>query len=386
MANRTGDRGPKRASSALRLPEGVSQRRWAACFSPRIQELIILPTEKCNFRCSYCYEDFKIGKMPPWVRRGIENLITQRAPTLDFLQLSWFGGEPLLAREVILQLARHAHALSKKHAFHLSGSFTTNGFLLTPDLAGELIALNQNRFQISLDGWQDGHDKTRRMANGGGSFSIIWNNLLALAKAPTRHEVSLRVHVTPDNGASTERLCVEIARNFGNDPRFYVNFQDVRDLGGQGGTRVSAWNGRALRERIDRLTAVLLSTSPEMRRRISNNLDATGESAGGRSADELHEGGTYICYASKPNSILIRADGRLGKCTVAFDRPENDIGEIREDGTLRVDGSRLQRWFHGLGSLDLDALGCPAKTMASASHSTRKAFPVPVRFVPGTRR
>lgn len=24
--------------------------------------LIIMPTEQCNFRCRYCYEDFKLGK------------------------------------------------------------------------------------------------------------------------------------------------------------------------------------------------------------------------------------------------------------------------------------------------------------------------------------
>ncbi len=25
--------------------------------------LILMPTEQCNFRCTYCYEDFAIGKM-----------------------------------------------------------------------------------------------------------------------------------------------------------------------------------------------------------------------------------------------------------------------------------------------------------------------------------
>jgi uncharacterized protein len=39
-----------------------SDAQIAATISRKVQQLIILPTEKCNFRCSYCYEDFMIGK------------------------------------------------------------------------------------------------------------------------------------------------------------------------------------------------------------------------------------------------------------------------------------------------------------------------------------
>ena len=40
--------------------------------------LILMSTEKCNFRCAYCYEDFAIGKMKKEVVNGICNLITER--------------------------------------------------------------------------------------------------------------------------------------------------------------------------------------------------------------------------------------------------------------------------------------------------------------------
>ena len=53
------------------LPNGFTRCQIAAAISPRIQELILLPTEKCNFRCTYCYEDFELGKMSEETRRTV---------------------------------------------------------------------------------------------------------------------------------------------------------------------------------------------------------------------------------------------------------------------------------------------------------------------------
>ncbi len=58
-------------------------------------ELILLASEDCNFRCTYCYEDFARGTMLPEVREGVKNLVRKRIRKLNRLQVSWFGGEPL---------------------------------------------------------------------------------------------------------------------------------------------------------------------------------------------------------------------------------------------------------------------------------------------------
>ncbi|HEY0232414.1 MAG TPA: radical SAM protein, partial [Dokdonella sp.] len=76
----------------------------------------VLPTEKCNFRCTYCYEDFKIGRMQAPVVRGLKRLISNRAPSLRRLSLSWFGGEPLLAKPVVLEVGTHAYKVARSTA------------------------------------------------------------------------------------------------------------------------------------------------------------------------------------------------------------------------------------------------------------------------------
>src|SRR5688572_21841718 len=130
--------------------ENFSHAQIASTLSNRIQQLIILPTEKCNFRCTYCYEDFLIGKMKEPVRASIERFMDRRIPELSELSLHWFGGEPLLAKQVVLRLSAHASRLCNEHGVSLVGGLTTNAYVLTPELFEELLSYNQQFFQITF--------------------------------------------------------------------------------------------------------------------------------------------------------------------------------------------------------------------------------------------
>ena len=66
-----------------------------------------------------------------------------------------------------------------------------------------------------------------------------------------------------------------------------------------------------------------------------------------------------ICYAARSNSLVIRADGRVGKCTVALSDTRNTIGQLLSDGSLQIDNALLGPWVHGWASGDLAALACP---------------------------
>lgn len=65
--------------------------------------LIILPTESCNLRCTYCYESFEHGTMPPSVREGLKTFVSQRICDFDTLTVQWFGGEPTMALDVVTE-------------------------------------------------------------------------------------------------------------------------------------------------------------------------------------------------------------------------------------------------------------------------------------------
>lgn len=225
----------------MELTNGFTRQQIGSCISPRKLDLTLLSTEKCNFRCVYCYEEFELGAMPPHVVEGVCNLITRRAEAgLEDLSLSWFGGEPLIALKVVRAICQHSFRESERFGFKLRGGFTTNAYTLTPDLLAELVALKQSFFQITLDGWRDAHDATRLRADGKGTFDVIWRNLLAARDTILNFRIVLRVHITNTNHTSLVTLCSAIGQEFGEDSRFHVDFQDVRDMGGENGTHVNA--------------------------------------------------------------------------------------------------------------------------------------------------
>lgn len=366
----------------------VTGLQIARAVSPRFQELILLPTEKCNLRCTYCYEDFKIGRMSEVTQRSLELYLEQRVPQLTGLRISWFGGEPLVARAVVLRLSRYAKALCDSNGVDFSGGLTTNAYHLDRETFVDLLACGQTFFQITLDGWRETHDQVRRFANGRGSFDQIWDNLLELRDVETDFEILLRIHVRRDNIESLPTLIEKVAEAFGHDRRFRLDFEHVRDLGGDGGKTVIDGVSytelgpieQALRERFYKSVAAAHGGQEDglIERRgedvVFAEAKASGESAGSQRLADLQVGGPYICYASKPNSLLVRADGRIGKCTVALNDPRNDIGRLRPDGTLEIDNPKLRPWIRGFEHLDEDTLGCPLAGMSSALRKELEAI------------
>ena len=319
-------------------PLRVSERQVASSLDARVMNLILLPTEQCNFRCTYCYEDFAIGQMTPGVILGVERLLERRIPTLKHLQLSWFGGEPLAAKGVLLRIARHAHRITQEHGVTLQGGLTTNGSLINAKLLSELYEVGHSEFQITLDGDKAEHDLTRVRADGSGTFDKIWRNLLLARDFDGGLHVMLRLHVTGSNTDSLLRLLERCDSELMPSGRFSIHFHRVSNLGGPGGGAAPDLSWSSYKNILGKLSS-------------NTRLPSSSEVA----LSELGE----ICYAAKPNSLLIRADGRVGKCTVALNDPRNDVGRLDPDGNLQFIDDRLQLWFEGFSSMQADVLGCP---------------------------
>jgi uncharacterized protein len=248
-----------------------------------------------------------------------------------------------VAKDVVFEISEAALASARGRSdLDVRGTMTTNGYLLTPATAVRLTEVGVKHFQISLDGWAQGHDETRRRADGKGTFERVWANLLHLRHSALDVKVLLRVHLQPANRESVEKLFDELVENFGDDARFDLFCKAVGNWGGPNAGGFSVLDKQEGRERAAAL-------QERWRTERSARTDSAASS-----------GLPYICYAARPNSLVIRADGSVGKCTVMLSDTRNKIGTLREDGTLELMPGRLHPWLRGFRSLSDTELGCPA--------------------------
>lgn len=303
----------------------------------RVLNLIIFPTEKCNFRCTYCYEDFTVGRMTATISNAVKKLIRNRFDDLQYLGISWFGGEPLLNKEIIYDISDYI-LKNKPSSLNFSAYITTNGYLLDEVTFKKLIACNVKNFQISLDGDADMHNESRKLADGKSTFDKIWENILLMHNSDYEFELIIRVHFTKDNYEMHSSLIERFNQTLSNDQRIKFYFKSVERLGGQNDSNI---------EQLDE----------NEKMRLKSYLDS--QILNKQQVLEIYDlDKPYVCYASKPNSLTIRANGKIGKCTVALDDDRNDIGYINKNGEVSIN-DKLNLWIKGLENIDLQTLACP---------------------------
>jgi len=133
-------------------------------------------TGRCNFRCRYCYAaphaggDMSFDTAVAAIELGRQALARQRPD--GSLGVIFFGGEPLLQRDLIARLVRHCREIEAQTGQLFHFKITTNGalldeaFLTDPDTRDLFVAL-------SHDGVAPAHDAHRVDAAGHGTFARL---------------------------------------------------------------------------------------------------------------------------------------------------------------------------------------------------------------------
>jgi uncharacterized protein len=292
-----------------------------------VLELFLLASEDCNFRCVYCYEDFPRGTMLPEVRERVKKLVGQKIKHLQRLSISWFGGEPLYGFDAVADLAPALAEMAAANGVAYDSNMTTNGFLLTPEIADRLLHWKIDNFQITLDGVGEMHDRKRPTRDGGPSFSRIFENLISLQRRSDQFKVALRFNFDRENYDSVQKLVDLVNEQFSGDPRFGLALHAV-----------GRWGG----ENDDKLDVCDHQESEELRRKLASSVDKDLRVQSLLSAAGL---GKQVCYAARPYNFVIGADGRLMKCTIVLSKEDyNIVGRLAEDGNLLLDIDKMALW------------------------------------------
>ena len=293
----------------------------------RALSFIILPTEQCNFNCRYCYETHQHGKMNDELIKNMLLFLKTNLSSYSKLTIEWFGGEPLLAIDIIEYLSKEISGLCKLCHVPYSASMTTNGYLLTDKMMKKLLQLNIRNFQITIDGAKEIHDKYRVLKNGGATYDTIISNLKGIRDSIRQSFLILiRVNVTTSSFESLAEFIDLMEREFGYDQRFIMQIHPVGEWG-------ENEDGEFVEEMID-TQEIIYDFLLENEKASRFTVEAYRK---------LLQSG--VCYAAKRNNYVIGADGKIYKCTVNLYNEQNQIGKFQSPGKMCIDENKLVSWI-----------------------------------------
>ena len=305
----------------------LAHNEYVDRYSASSLHLVIMPTEQCNFRCTYCYESFARGEMAPSLQDAIVKHVTQRQHVRK-LEVSWFGGEPLLASRVMLSLMSKLGAVCRARGIRLISGATTNGYLLDLALATQLIKCGVSQYQITIDGIQDDHDCRRRGAVGEPTYETILRNLRDLRDSRLDFRIMLRHNFDRHSIRRLDQFLETMAAEFATDDRFTMYFQGIGKWGGPNDATLDTCDQRSSNRELAaaRMKAVKRGLQDAM---TLSSIQPSGS----------------VCYAADPNSFVIGSDGRLYKCTVELDyHDRNVVGRLLEDGRMDLNWEKMALW------------------------------------------
>ncbi|MDR5597866.1 radical SAM/SPASM domain-containing protein [Paenibacillus larvae] len=304
---------------------GTSQK-YNMLSSERTLQLILLTNEDCNFRCTYCYEDFTKSEMKTDVQLGIIRFLEKNISRYRQLFINWFGGEPLKSFDIIKNLSYKIMEICERYNVHYYAGITTNGYLLDKDTFEQLLDLNVVSYQITLDGTAETHNTYRAGRFGEKTFDKILSNLIAMKQFSSNFTVVLRSNINNEVSAVMNDYISLVSNIFVEDPRFILHFIPIQNLKGEQKADIHLCDTKDL--------------FPLYNKAKKEGFEFNFYK------QYLRPGGSQ-CYASNPSSYVIGSDGMIYKCTVAFNNPYNHVGDLLENGQMILDQERWSLWITG---------------------------------------
>lgn len=137
-------------------------------------QYILHITQQCNMDCDYCTTPktddfmsretvFKVADM------ALANALCQGHKTTC---MSFYGGEPLLCKELIYDTMDYCRSISRGKDVRFTYRITTNGTLVDSNFIKRCKAEGL-KLALSIDGTKEAHDKHRRFKGGGATFDEV---------------------------------------------------------------------------------------------------------------------------------------------------------------------------------------------------------------------
>lgn len=333
----------------------------------------IMLTLDCNFACPYCYQPRVDKWMSHELQRGLVRYVNKMMESKHRLVIEWFGGEPLLGIAEIRELSERFLQICEKNRAHYAASITTNGYLLSEQIARELSQLGVRNAQVTIDGPPDIHNRRRILRDGRPTFDTILRNLQGAVKHIP--EVALRVNLDKTNIDRFPELLTYLSPL---KERIWVGIAPVAPIRAAQGYKERCFQRNEYIEVETRLEQLL--------------KDEGFASLIGLTSDRRWlPFKSLFCGAYQADSYMIDPDGYLYKCVGLAGEATAKVGTLLPEGEVTYDWDKLLRWltwepFDDPACFECSVLplcfgGCHADRLYPGFQAGKKVLPCPeVRY------
>jgi uncharacterized protein len=313
------------------------------------KQITIVPTDKCNLGCYYCYEDKNQWKNMPedvvqQTKKFVE-LFLKSSPTKSF-SVVWFGGEPTLNLSCIEELNSHFKIICDNNEIKYDQLMVTNGTNINEKVVERLSRIGIRDYQVTIDGYKEDHDKSRPFLsdlsieemsdvqieqrkkinpNFGKFLNILDQPTVQKKKKSTYDEIINNMQIMHKNGFKISLRCNISSSNIKNHHKLLNHLEELgltkeNECGGLVEPYVAQIFNHAGNENLRDLTREEFSDF-EMQVKIKHcgSTPAT--------ANLTHFGGES-CTANKQFSFCISQSGKLTKCWHHVSNEKYVIGDV----------------------------------------------------------
>lgn len=167
--------------------------------------MMLITTSGCNLRCSYCYEqgdgyDNKNKMSFETAKKAVDIFFGQLQNNVERTSITFFGGEPHLAFELIVQVINYTYGHRTIGGYKGKGYnyvVNTNGTILTDSMFDLYKKLGRKiNIRISVDGYKEDQDMSRKTVDGQSSWVMLEKNLLKYRELREKYGVQINLITT----------------------------------------------------------------------------------------------------------------------------------------------------------------------------------------------
>lgn len=284
----------------------VIRNRSAFASSDAIN-ITIYPTQECDARCFYCFEEGE--RRVPMTQETAENVvkyIINNVTINDEVVFRWFGGEPLVGAHIIDYItSKIDHHYGGRLKF--SSIVTTNGFGISDALIKRAKEKwHAKKFHLTIDGHGEEHDRRKDYLDK--SINAYEKLLVDMKKLQDNHIfVVCRFNLDKKNINQVDAILNDL-KQFRNSDYFYIHATTLR---------------RPPKEPLeDYITAADYDWAYDM---VWRKMFAYGFYDGIKHILPLRLRGN--CLACVMNEILINSEGKLFKCLQHTTDDSHNVGD-----------------------------------------------------------